>query len=107
MVFRKVPGAIVKARAYYQLQRGVPCDCQSHVGKKQWKEPGGKILNGEHAWLPAFIARTNQDIREARCKLLSAVETLIRWGSNHGFSPIELAELATSQINPYLGASRI
>ena len=40
MVFRKVPGAIVKARASYQLQRGVPRDCQSQVGKKKWKEPG-------------------------------------------------------------------
>ena len=40
VVFRKVPGAIVKARDFYQLQRGVPCDSQSQVGKKKWKEPG-------------------------------------------------------------------
>lgn len=49
MVFRKVPDYIVKARASYQLQRGVPCDCQSHVGKKQWKEPGGTTLKEAHA----------------------------------------------------------
>ena len=45
LVGRKVPDSIVKARASYQLQRGVPCDGQSHVGKKQWKEPGGTTLN--------------------------------------------------------------
>ena len=66
VVFRKVPGYIVKARASYQLQRGVPRDCQSHVGKKKWKEPGGKTLNEAHARVPAFIARTDQEIREAR-----------------------------------------
>ena len=45
LVGRKVPDSIVKARASYQLQRGVPCDGQSHVGKKQWKEPGGTTLH--------------------------------------------------------------
>ena len=45
LVGRKVPDSIVKARASYQLQRGVPCDCQPHVGKKKWKEPGGTTLN--------------------------------------------------------------
>ena len=40
VVVRKVPSAIVKARANSPLQRGALCDCQSHVGKEQWKEPG-------------------------------------------------------------------
>ena len=39
VVFREVPGYIVKARVSDQRQRGVPlpCDCQSYVGKKSGK----------------------------------------------------------------------
>lgn len=102
VVFRKVPGYIVKARASYQLQRGVPRDCQSHVGKKKWKEPGGKTLNEALARVPTFVARTDKAIREARGELCSAEETLIRWGPNPDFSPSELAELAAPKIDPYL-----
>ena len=40
VVVRKVPSAIVKARADTPLQWGVLIDCQSHVGKEMRKEPG-------------------------------------------------------------------
>jgi hypothetical protein len=66
VVFRKVPNYIVKGRASYQLQRGVPSDCQAQVGKKKWKEPGGKTLNEARARVPGFIARTDLEIRQAR-----------------------------------------
>ena len=37
VVFREVPGYIVKARVSDQRQRDVPCDGQSYVGKKSEK----------------------------------------------------------------------
>ena len=54
VVFRKVPNYVVKARASYQLVRGVPSDCQAKVGKKKWKEGGGKTVNEARAKLPTI-----------------------------------------------------
>ena len=51
----------------------------SQVGKKKWKELGSKILNEEHAFVVAFTARNDQEVREARGYLCSAEETLISW----------------------------
>jgi len=63
--FRKVPSYIVKARASYQLQRAVPSDIWAKVGKKKWKEGGGKTLSEARARVPGFIARTDAEIRQA------------------------------------------
>ena len=62
LVGRKVPDSIVEARASYQLQRGVPCDGQSHVGKKQWKEPGGTTLNEAPAWVLRKRVRDEKEL---------------------------------------------
>lgn len=75
-----MPNYIVKARASYQLQRGVPSDCQAQVGKKKWKEPGGKTLNEARARVPGFIARTDLEIRQARGEQLTLEERLIQQG---------------------------
>ena len=61
----KVPNVIVKARASYQLQRGVPSDCQAQTGKKTWKEGAVRTLNEATSRVPAFIARTDLEILEA------------------------------------------
>jgi len=58
----KVPNVIVKARASYQLQRGVPFDCQAQIGKKTWKEGAVRTLNEVMARVPAFITRTDLEI---------------------------------------------
>lgn len=66
VTYRKHGSYIRKARASYQLQRGVPKDVQPHVGKTQWKEPGGRTLREAQARIPAFLARTDQAILVAR-----------------------------------------
>ena len=86
MVFRKVPNYIVKARASYQLVRGVPSDCQAKVGKKKWKEVGGKTINEARAKLPAFLARTDALIAQARGEQLTNEELVIRQGDVEGWS---------------------
>ena len=78
VIFRKVPNYIVKARASYQLVRGVPVDCQTKVGKKKWKEGGGKTLNEARARLPGFLARTDLLIAEARGEQLTNEEQVIQ-----------------------------
>ena len=102
VVFRKVPNYIVKARASYQLQRGVPSDCQPQVGKKKWKEPGGKTLNEARARVPGFITRTNLEIRQARGEQLTPEERLIQTGQVDGLSAMELAELTAPHVGQYL-----
>lgn len=66
MVFRKVPSYVVKARSSYQLVRSVPRDLQEIVGKKNWREPGGKTLQEARARVNDFIARTDLEIRVLR-----------------------------------------
>ncbi len=66
VVYRKHGSYIRKARASYQLQRGVPKDIQPYIGKTQWKEPGGRTLREAQARIPAFLARTDQAIKIAR-----------------------------------------
>ena len=84
VVFRKVPNYITKARASYQLVRGVPTDCQAHVGKKKWKEGGGKTVSQARAKLPGFLARTDAEIRQARGEQLTPEELVIRLGDPQG-----------------------
>ena len=89
MIFRKVPNYIVKARASYQLVRGVPVDCQTKVGKKKLKEGGGKTLNEARERLPGFLARTDALIAQARGEQLTNEELVIRQGDHAGISPID------------------
>ena len=96
MPSRKVPSYIVKARASYQLVRGVPVDCQAKVGKKKWKEGGGKTLSEARARLPGFLARTDALIGEARSEQLTNKERVIRIGDHPELSALDLAE----QANP-------
>ena len=102
MVFRKVPNYIVKARASYQLVRGVPSDCQAKVGKKKWKQGGGKTINEARAKLPAFLSWTDALIAEARGEQLTNEEKVIRQGDVEGWSPVVLAEEANPQVGMYL-----
>lgn len=66
MTYRKHGSYIRKARAGYQLQRGVPRDIQAEVGKCQWKEPGGRTIREAQARVPGFLHRTDQAIAIAR-----------------------------------------
>ncbi len=66
VAFRKHASYIRKGRAGYQLQRGVPKPLQGHLGRTQWKEPGGATLREAQARVSGFLARTDQLIAEAR-----------------------------------------
>lgn len=97
-----MPSYIVKGRASYQLQRGVPSDCQAQVGKKKFKEPGGKTLNEARARVPGFITRTDLEIRQARGEQLAPEERLIQIGQVDGLSAMELAEMTAPHQGQYL-----
>ena len=99
MVFRKVPNYIVKARASYQLQRGVPFDCQVQVGKKKWKEPGGETLNEARERVPGFIARTHLAIRTARGAQLTPEEQLLQIGQVPQLTAVEYVERIAHQVH--------
>ena len=75
-----MPNYIVKARASYQLQRGVPSDCQNQVGKKKWKEPGGRTRNKARARVPGSLTRTDLAIRSARGEQLTPEEQVLLIG---------------------------
>ncbi|WP_254973654.1 hypothetical protein [Cyanobium sp. Candia 9D4] len=66
VAFRKHASYIRKGRAGYQLQRGVPKALQGHLGRTQWKEPGGATLREAQARVSGFLARTDQLIAEAK-----------------------------------------
>lgn len=102
VVFRKVPNYITKARASYQLVRGVPTDCQAHVGKKKWKEGGGKTVSQARAKLPGFLARTDAEIRQARGEQLTPEEWVIRLGDHPGLKAGDLADAAAPHVSQYL-----
>ena len=104
--FRKVPNYIVKARASYQLVRGVPVACQAKVGKKKWKEGGGKTLNEARARLPGFLARTDALIAQARGEQLTNEERVIQQGDHQGVSALDLAEAANPHVGMYLDDGR-
>lgn len=77
MAFRKHPSYIRKARGRYQLQRGVPKDLQQALGKKLWVEPGGSTYREAHRLSPAFVARTDLEIRQARGELNRSPDEII------------------------------
>lgn len=66
MSYRKVLHVITKARQSYKLQRAVPMDLRSVIGKAVFKEPGGKTLHEARARQKAFLQRTDALIAEAR-----------------------------------------
>ena len=101
MPFRKVPNYIVKTRASYQLQRGVPSDIQAKVGKKKWKEGGGKTLNEARARVPGFIACTDVEIRQARGERLTPEERLIETVAVAGLKHGDLVEMAAPTDGQY------
>ena len=77
MAFRKHPTYIRKARGRYQLQRGVPKDLQQALGKKVWVEPGGATYREAHRLSPAFVARTDLEINQARGEFSRSPEEII------------------------------
>ena len=96
-----MPNYIVKARASYQLQRGVPSDCQAQVGKKKWKEPGGKTLNEARARVLGFVARTDLEIRQARGEQLTPEERLIQQGPLPGVLAGDLVDMAAPHVGMF------
>ena len=101
MSFRKVPNYIVKARASYQLQRGVPSDIQAKVGKKKWKEGGGKTLNEVKARVPGFLACTDAEIRQSRGERLTPEQRLIETGAVAGLRHGDLVDMASPTVGMY------
>ena len=99
--FRKLPSYITKGRASYVLQRGVPKDCRTKVGKNKWTEPGGNTLNEARARVPSFIARTDAEIAVARGERVANQGRVLRQGNDPELSALGLAELA----NPRVGMS--
>ncbi len=78
MAYRRIPSYVYKARQGYVLQRAVPTDIRAVIGRAKFKEPGG-TLQEARARVPAFIARTDQEIAIARGQLqLSADEEIDR-----------------------------
>ena len=66
MPFRKHPTYVRKARNGYQLQRGVPKDVQPVIGKTVWVEGAGSTYRSAQRLSPAFAAKTDRLIAEAR-----------------------------------------
>lgn len=105
MAFRKLPNYITKGRASYVLQRGVPKDCRSKVGKNKWTEPGGNTLNQARARVPGFVSRTDAEIANARGLKISPKGTVLRQkveGEMTGCSAVALAEEADPRVAQYL-----
>ena len=66
-----------KARNRYQLQRGVPKDVQPVIGKTIWVETVGSTYRVVQRLSPAFAAKTDRLIAEARNEVLLTGEALI------------------------------
>jgi len=64
--YRKHPTYVRKARNGYQLQRGVPKDIQTVIGKTIWVEAAGSTYRAAHRLSPSFVAKTDRLIAEAR-----------------------------------------
>ena len=77
MPFRKHPTYVRKARNGYQLQRGVPKDVQPVIGKTIWVEAAGSTYRVAQRLSPAFAAKTDRLIAEARNEVLLTGEELI------------------------------
>ena len=77
VAFRKIPSYIARARAGYQLVRGVPKDLRALVGKANWQEPGGKTIAEARARVNDFLSRTNREIQILRGELTLTTEEQI------------------------------
>ena len=77
MPFRKHPTYVRKARNGYQLQRGVPKDVQPVIGKTIWVEAAGSTYRVAQRLSPAFAAKTDRLIAEARNEVSLTGEELI------------------------------
>ena len=77
MPFRKHPTYVRKARNGYQLQRGVPKDVQPVIGKTIWVEAAGSTYRVAQRLSPAFAARTDRLIAEARNEVSLTGDELI------------------------------
>ena len=66
-----------KARNGYQLQRGVPKDVQPVIGKTIWVEAAGSTYRVAQRLSPAFAAKTDRLIAEARNEVSLVGEELI------------------------------
>ena len=77
MPFRKHPTYVRKARNGYHLQRGVPKDVQPVIGKTIWVEAAGSTYRVAQRLSPAFAARTDRLIAEARNEVSLTGDELI------------------------------
>ena len=77
MPYRKHPTYVRKARNGYQLQRGVPKDVQPVVGKTIWVEAAGSTYRVAQRLSPAFAAKTDRLIAEARNEVSLTADELI------------------------------
>ena len=77
MAYRKHPTYVRKARHGYQLQRGVPKDIQPVIGKTIWVEAAGSTYREAQRLSPAFAAKTDRLIAEARNEVLLTADELI------------------------------
>ena len=77
MPFRKHPTYVRKARNGYQLQRGVPKDVQPVIGKTVWVEGAGSTYRVAQRLSPAFAAKTDRLIAEARNEVSLTGDELI------------------------------
>ena len=66
-----------KARNGYQLQRGVPKDVQPVFGKTVWVEGAGSTYRVAQRLSPAFAAKTDRLIAEARNEVSLTGDELI------------------------------
>ena len=76
MSYRRIPSYVYKARQGYVLQRAVPTDVLTVIGRAKFKEPGG-TLQEARARVPAFIARTDQEIAIARGQVQLSIDEQI------------------------------
>ena len=77
MPYRKHPTDVRKARNGYQLQRGVPKDIQPIIGKTIWVEAAGSTYCKALGLSPAFAAKTDRLIAEARNEVSLTADELI------------------------------
>lgn len=77
MSYRKHPTYVRKARNGYQLQRGVPKDVQPVIGKTVWVEGAGSTYRVAQRLSPAFAAKTDRLIAEARNEVALSGDELI------------------------------
>ena len=96
-----MPRYIVRGRSSYHLQRRVPNDCSEALGRSKWTDPG-RSLSDARAKVPAFLARIDREIREARGEQLSPEERLIQQGQVPGMLAGDLVDFAAPHVGLHL-----